>query len=139
MPLFQVSSSRRMLWFAVLKSVFILSTAVVLQPLQEFGDKPPVTTPSSKTVLSSLLSTNKTTILHLVAQITTPNTTVDLATTDAPSFLTPITYWMIYSLVLTIIVGTLLIRCCCKYLKPKIFNQRGGYRLQPLFYYTSET
>lgn len=139
MPLFQVSSSRRMLWFAVLMSVFVLSTAVVLQPLQEFGDNPLVTTPSSKTVLSSLLSTNKTTILHLVAHTSTPNTTVDLATTDSPSFLTPITYWMIYSLVLTIIVGTLLIRCCCKYLKPKIFNQRGGYRLQPLFYYTSET
>lgn len=139
MLLFQVSSSRRMLWFAVLMSVFVLSTAVVLQPLQKFGDNPLITTPSNKTVLSSLLSTNKTTILHLVAHSTTPNTTVDLATTDSPSFLTPITYWMIYSLVLTIIVGTLLIRSCFKYLKPKIFNQRGGYRLQPLFYYTSET
>lgn len=139
MLLFQVSSSRRMLWFAVLMSVFILSTAIVLQPLQEFGDNPLVTTPSNKTVLSSLLSTNKTTILHLVPHTTTPNNTVDLATTDSPSFLTPITYWMIYSLVLTIIVGTLLIRSCFKYLKPKIFNQRGGYRLQPLFYYTSET
>lgn len=139
MPLFQVSSSRRMLWFAVLMIVFILSTAVILQPLQEFRDNPLVTTPSSKTVLSSLLSTNKTTILHPVAHTTTPNTIVDLATTDSPSFLTPITYWMIYSLVLTIIVATLLIRCCCKYLKPKMFNQRGGYRLQPLFYYTSET
>lgn len=139
MPLFQVSSSRRMLWFAVIMSVFRLSTAVVLQPLPEFGDNPLVTTPSSKTVLSFLLSTNKTTILHPVANTTTPNTIVDLATTDSPSFLTPITFWMIYSLVLTIIVGTLLIRCCCKYLKPKIFNQRGGYRLQPLFYYTSET
>lgn len=135
MTLFQMSSSRRMLWIAVLMSIFILNTIAAIHPMQEFGFKPFTTKPSSKTILPSLMSTNKTFINTPV----TPTTTVALAVTDSPSFLTPNTYLIIYSLVLTIIVGTLLIRCCCKYLKPKIFNQRGGYRLQPLFYYISET